>query len=241
MGPMKDRRWLSRLRRGAVEREAAELAAGDPEWHRKAVGGLWDEVGRLQFGFLVEQGLRPDHDLLDIGCGSLRGGVHFVDYLEPGRYTGIDIDERLLVAGREELRRRGLEAKEPLLVQTDDFDLPSIGRRFDYALAQSVFTHLPINDIMRCLLRVDQVLEPDGRFYATFFENPGGKHGLDPVSHPTADLPELISYFDRDPFHYDVETFRWMCEGTGLDVTNLGKWDHPRDQRMLLFTKRADG
>ncbi|HWC32070.1 MAG TPA: class I SAM-dependent methyltransferase [Actinomycetota bacterium] len=234
------RRWRARRGRSNVEREVEDLAARDPDWHRKAVGGLWDEVGRLQFRFLVEEGLRPDHDLVDIGCGSLRGGVHFVEYLERGRYAGVDVDERLLVAGREELRRRGLEGKEPLLVPTGDFDLPSLGRRFDFALAQSLFTHLPINDIIRCLVRVDDVLEPGGRFYATFFENPDGKRNVDPISHPTVDLPELLSYFDRDPFHYDVDTFRWMCESTRLEVAYLGEWGHPRDQRMLVFTKRAD-
>ena len=47
-------------------------------WHREAVGGLWEEMRRLQFDFLANQGLKPDHKLLDIGCGSMRGGVHFV-------------------------------------------------------------------------------------------------------------------------------------------------------------------
>ena len=51
-------------------------------WHREAVGGLWDEMGRLQFDFLVAQGLQPHHKMLDIGCGSMRGGRHFVNHLE---------------------------------------------------------------------------------------------------------------------------------------------------------------
>ncbi len=46
----------------------------DPE---RAVGGMWEEIGRLQFVFLVEKGLQPHHEMLDIGCGTLRGGRHF--------------------------------------------------------------------------------------------------------------------------------------------------------------------
>ena len=40
-----------------------------------AIGGLWDQMGQHQFDFLKKKGLKPQHKLLDIGCGSLRGGV----------------------------------------------------------------------------------------------------------------------------------------------------------------------
>jgi hypothetical protein len=29
--------------------------------HRAFVGGMWEEIGRLQFDFLRGQGLKPDH------------------------------------------------------------------------------------------------------------------------------------------------------------------------------------
>ena len=61
------------------------------DWHRAAVGGRWEEIGRLQFDFLVRQGLMPEHFFLDVGCGSWRGGVHFVDYLLSHRYFGVDV------------------------------------------------------------------------------------------------------------------------------------------------------
>ncbi len=46
--------------------------------HRNFVGGSWDELGQLQFEFLKKSGLGAEHKLLDIGCGCLRGGIHFV-------------------------------------------------------------------------------------------------------------------------------------------------------------------
>lgn len=207
----------------------------DPQWHRQAVGGLWEEMGRLQFEYLVGQGLQPHHRFLDIGCGSLRGGLHFIRYLDRGRYVGIDASEKLLLAGREELRRAGLKDRRPTLVHMSDFGLSRLGGRFDMALAQSVFTHLPLNDIIRCLMGVDEVLAPGGRFYATFFENHAGKRNLDPIHHPTDTGEDLVTYFDRDPYHYDVDTFRWACADTRLRLSHLGEWGHPRDQRMLLF------
>src|SRR5689334_15595174 len=70
--------------------------------HRTYVGGLWDELGQLQFDFLVNNGLKPQHYLLDIACGSLRAGVHFIPYLEVGHYLGIDKEEDLIQAGIEQ-------------------------------------------------------------------------------------------------------------------------------------------
>lgn len=209
-----------------------------PEWHRGAVGGLWDVIGRLQHQFLVDHGLQPEHYLLDIGCGSLRGGVHFIAYLDPGHYYGVDKSRELLDAGRQiELPRHGLAERAPLLVEMEDFDFATLGRMFDYALAHSLFTHLPLNRIIRCVMNVEQVLVPGGRLYATFFENPKGKFYLGPVLHPRVDGPDLATYFDGDPYHYDVDTFRWICGGTRLRVDYIGEWGHPRSQKMLVFTK----
>jgi len=209
--------------------------ASNPYWYRDAVGGMWEEIGKLQLDFLVRQGLRSEHYLLDIGCGSLRGGIHFIRYLNPGHYYGIDINQELLEAGRLELQQNDLEHKKPRLVRMGDFEFSSLGQKFDYALAQSVFTHLPLNRIIRCIMNVESVLVRGGQFYATFFENPQGKFNLEPVMHPCVDGPDLATYFDRNPYHYDFDTFRWICEETGLRVEHIGYWGHPRDQRMIVF------
>jgi hypothetical protein len=50
----------------------------------------WEDVGRMQFEFLLREGLQPHHHLLDIGCGSFRGGRFVIDYLQEGHYFGID-------------------------------------------------------------------------------------------------------------------------------------------------------
>lgn len=208
------------------------------EWHRTEIGGMWDEVGRLQFDFLVGQGLAPSDYLLDVGCGSLRGGIHYIGYLEAGHYVGVDRSAEILAAGREiELPRAGLTGKDATLVEMDDFGFGRLGRAFDVAVAQSVFTHLPLNDIIRCLVNMDGALAPGGRFFATFFENPGGKRNLEPIEQPVAFGHPVTSYFDRDPFHYDVATFEWICTGTGLTVERIGDWGHPRNQRMLRFVR----
>lgn len=206
--------------------------------HRRAVGGAWDEIGKLQFDFLVQQGLRPDSILLDVGCGSLRGGIFFVGYLNDGHYYGIDSQQWLLDAGREiELPRTGNAGKVVHLICRDDFDVTSFGVVFDVALAQSVFTHLSWNTILRCLVNVKKVLKPGGKFYATFFEDPQGAFRTAPIYH---DRGEVVTYPDRDPYHYEFSVFQDLARRVGFDLHYIGEWDHPRDQRMMVFVQPED-
>lgn len=208
-------------------------------WHRRTIGGMWDEIGRLQGGFLKSQGMQPHHRLLDIGCGSLRGGVHSIAYLQPGHYFGIDRSADLLKAAQQvELPRHGLSEREPRLLQNDEFEFFRFDTDFDFALAQSVFTHLPFNSIERCLIEASRVLKPGGRLFATFFEQED-RFSLEPVLRPARGRSTpLLTYSDRDPFHYPVSQFEWFCAGSPLELRYLGEWGHPRSQRMLEFRRR---
>jgi SAM-dependent methyltransferase len=206
-----------------------------PGSYRWAVGGFWEEIGALQFEYLVAQGLEPAHRMLDIGCGSMRGGRHFVKYLEPGHYHGMDINPALLTAGRRELAKAGVADRQPHLLTDDAFRFDRFDTTFDYAWALSVFTHLPFNVIMRCLAEVEKALVPGGRFFATFYMNPGPRLNLEPHQEPQAGRTTV----DADPFNYDPDIFHWAVEGSTLDFEFVGDWGHPRNQQMLSFTKRS--
>jgi SAM-dependent methyltransferase len=209
-----------------------EIARGA---HRSMVGGAWEEIGRLQFDFLVQQGLSSSHRLLDVGCGALRGGIHFIRYLDPGHYHGVDMNASLIKAAREvELPAAGLEVRHPHLLVDPSFDFARFGTTFHMALAQSVFTHLPVNSIERCLVNMAAVLSAGGRFYATFFEAPTPHH-LAPLRHQG--YAEL-TYSDRDPYHYHPCLFSFLVSDLPLEVRNLGDWGHPRGQHMLEFVRR---
>ncbi len=226
---------LAKWRRIKHEPETTGDAESAPKGfdHRGGVGGLWDEMGPRQVDFLVSQGLVPNDALLDIGCGSLRAGIHFVKYLEPGGYYGLDIDQRMLDAGREELANVGLDPERATLVCDDAFRFSRFERTFRWALAQSVFTHLPLNTIMRCLSEIEPVLEPGGRFYATFFENTGRRLSSSDIGEPDG----VVTHIDADPYFYDPDIFRWCVEGSTLRCDVIGDWNHPRNQKMLVFAK----
>lgn len=200
--------------------------------HRSFVGGMWDEIGALQLDFMKGRGLEPDHDFLDVGCGALRGGVHFVRYLEAGRYYGLDLNPSLLKAGELELEEAGLARKDVTLLASDKFEAGRFGVAFDRAIAVSLLTHLPLNHIVRCLTEVGRALKSEGEFYATFFEAPSSAH-LEPIQQ----WEEIYSRYDSDPFHYSFSEMEWAAGISGLRVELIGEWGHPRNQRMLLFRR----
>jgi ubiquinone/menaquinone biosynthesis C-methylase UbiE len=214
--------------------------------HRLAVGLVWDEVGKWELELLVSRGLRPEHRLLDVGCGSLRGGLNFMTYLRPGHYFGVDISPELLAAGRHEVADAGLSDRLPVLRETDTFEVDFDSIRFDYALAASLFTHLPLNSIELCLARVAEVLTPGGELYATYFPSPPGDARYSAWLHaaPTRLGTLVRTYWDRDPYHQDLESFQWMCRRTELEVTYIGDFGEARPQKILAFhrlPRRGEG
>lgn len=201
--------------------------------HRELVGGLWDEIGALQLDYLRGRGLAPAHRLLDVGCGALRGGVHFVRHLAPGHYYGLDRNASLIEAGRRELADANLGNRDAQLMVDDQFRASRFDTRFDMAVAVSLFSHLYANQIVRCLVEVGRVLAPGARFYASWWEAPAPAW-LDPLPRPPFDI---VTHYDVDSFHYAFAEISWMAGIAGLRADNLGDWGHPRGQRMAAFVR----
>ena len=121
--------------------------------HREYIGDKWDEIGKLQFDFLIKKGLKPHHKLIDIGCGSLRGGVHFINYLNKKNYFGTDINYDLIKIGLLKELDDKLKSKidENNFLVSKNFNFNFNVDYFDYAIALSVFTHLRKSNIIACL------------------------------------------------------------------------------------------
>src|ERR1051325_1077549 len=62
---------------------------------RRAVGGEFVAIGKLEYHLLRSRGLRDDHVVVDVGCGSGRLACQLAAF--PGiRYIGCDVVPRLL-------------------------------------------------------------------------------------------------------------------------------------------------
>lgn len=205
--------------------------------HREAIGGLWDEVGKLQFDFMLRRGLVPVHRLLDLGCGSFRGGVHFVPFLAPGNYFGFDRNQSLMDAGYDkEIGPAGLADRLPRenLVADDNFDFSKFRVAFDRVIAVSVFTHLTLNLVRVCLERLAPAVVAGGELYATYFSAPESRPTHLPLVHSPGGI---TTHGYRDPYHYRFSDLRHAALGLPWQVLDIGEFGHPRDQQMALFRK----
>ncbi len=196
-----------------------KVAAG---LHREIIGGMWDEVGQLQFDFLCAEGLRPQHRFLDIGCGAMRAGVKVAPYLDRGNYYGIDVSAALIEAGLKELASVGAKVPIENVRATGRFDVSGFPE-FDYAIAQSVFTHLPLSMLADCLrsIRVR-------RLYATFFVAP-------PSAMEWQQESGKMTFANSVPYHASVEAIRLAANSAGWACRWIGDWGHPRCQQIAEF------
>lgn len=217
--------------------KAAMAAAVERGDHREVIGGRWDEIGELQLAFLQANGLTADSTLLDIGCGSLRLGARAVEYLNAAKYWGTDLNAVLLDAGYEkEIVPAGLSERLPRshLIADEEFRFSGIPANIDFAIATSVFTHLPLNHMRLCLANLAERVTSGCTFYFTLFTPPEGM----PVT-GTYDQAKggKRTYPHRDPYHYSVADLDHAAAETPWTVTYIGEWGHPRNQMMAKAEK----
>ena len=218
-----------------LESESERATAdADLAWHRLASGGRWSEEGAWVFDFLQRQGLRPDHYVLDVGCGSLSAASRLLQYMEPHHYWGYEKSIELYIAGVQiELPRAGVLAERGHFIVNDDFDLSDALYPFDFAMASALFRRLDLNSIARVMASVLKTMTPDGRFYATWLENPDPRQ-FGRIVHADGST----TYSDREPFHYSFAMLAAMVEAIGGRAERLEDASHPRGETIMLITRR---
>jgi SAM-dependent methyltransferase len=199
----------------------------DPPAHRKFVGppDRYDLTSAMQFNLLTALGLREHHALLDIGCGSLRGGRLFIVYLQPERYFGMEPAQWLIDQGIDsEIGRDLIDLKKPTFSNDGNFTLTTFGRTFDYILAQSIFSHASQAQIRRCLSEAKKALNPTGVFAATIFPGEANYQGTEWV------YPGWATY-TPEYFAGLVAEAQLACRPLNWTHTNRQKWfaiTHPQ-------------
>jgi len=187
----------------------------------------YDLIAAMTFNLLTTLGLRQHHSLLDIGCGSLRIGRLLIPYLNRGKYFGIEPAEWLLAEGiKQELGETVVETKRPTFFFTDSPE--AVGRAkvaFDFALAQSIFSHCGLDLIKGWLSAVSRSLAQDGALVATFL--PGDEDSL----RKGWIYPECVNYRPA------------TLERTAADVNlrfEILDWKHPRQTWALFAAPKFD-
>lgn len=208
--------------------------AVDKGRHRSIIGGRWEETGWIQMKMLVEEGLRPKHSLLDIGCGPLRTGCRAVPFLNPGNYWGTDLSGALMRKGYAEELSEGDRFRLPRrqLVEDADFSFPGVPQAFDYILCFAVFTHLPMNHLRRGLLQVARHFARFDKFLFTVFLAPDAAASLRPVRQPDG----VVTHDIRPPYHVLAPDVIHFGAQAGLKV-EIRPNRLPRGQVLCVATR----
>jgi SAM-dependent methyltransferase len=229
------------------------------------IGGGFLEFSCIGLGLLVQRaGLRPDSEVLDVGCGVGRVAYALTQYLRPAaRYEGIDIVDRLIDwAGRTisprfpnfSFRKADIYNKHynphgP--VRASEYRFPYEDESFDLIFLTSVFTHMLTAEVRHYLDEFHRLLRPGGRCLSTCFllnaesealiragkSNQNLVHPLDDHCYAVlADVPEASIGF-KEP-----ALLGWIAErGFTLQGHYYGNWcgraGRTHYQDILVYTK----
>lgn len=201
-----------------------DLRPGDPHY-RAYVGppGDYDLVAAMAFGLLTSLGLRQQHRVLDVGCGSLRIGRLLIPYLNRGGYAGLEPNEWLVQEGIEnEIGADQIRIKQPQFVfSTDAKSLIDEGRQYDFLLAQSIFSHTGLDLFDQWLDQASQLLTDSGALIATFL--------------PAESDTDRSGWIYPDCVRFTAATVESLAKRHGLEFSLLD-WRHPR-QSWAMFAK----
>ncbi|KAH7428645.1 hypothetical protein KP509_09G010200 [Ceratopteris richardii] len=140
------------------------------EEHHSNYGEPW-AGGRDVFEFLAKAvSLKPSDNVLEVGCGTLRVGLHFIRFLLPAHYHCVERDVlSLMAAFRYELPSQGLLHKRPVIVRGEDMNFESLGhKKYDLIYASAVFLHMPDKLVWTGLERLAGHLTPgQGRIFVS--------------------------------------------------------------------------
>lgn len=169
-------------------------------------GDFQSEGKRLFTRFKELGGLQPSHRVLDIGSGIGRVAVPLSHYLDTrGSYDGFDVIKMgvqwcqnhiskanpnfrftYVPLGNDLYRSEGADAS--------NFTFPYPDGVFDFAVSNSVFTHMLPEEVQNYLEELYRVLRPGGRAYLSFFIlNEASKQGMEHI-------PDF--HFKHDYGHY---------------------------------------
>lgn len=135
---------------------------------RRLTDEQWKAEGLKQLVLLKQQGLLPEHELLEIGCGDGKAARVLIRYLDDARYVGLDAAQGRIYVAIKLAEKESLHWKHPVFWCTDAYTLPPwLDKRFDFVWSYSVFSHFVAEQMVACIRAVVPVLTEDAVFLMT--------------------------------------------------------------------------
>ena len=154
-----------------------------PEELRHCAGKSYKVVGRNWLRILTDLGgLRPDENVLDIGCGVGRVAVPLTSYMnDRGAYEGFDVGPKGIAWCQENITSKYPNFRFQLAdiynadynpkskQKTHEYRFPYQDEHFDLVFMASVFTHFLPEEMEHYLLEISRVLKQGGRCVISYF------------------------------------------------------------------------
>jgi len=177
-----------------------------------------------QLDYLInQQGLKEDMSFLDYGCGAVNAGVYFIQYLNKGKYVGVDISEKVIISGKQRLSSESLDQKEPQLIHIEDGSVKVLGeKKFDVIWTQSVFTHLPESEIEKIIKNLLPFMHKKSTFYATCHLLESGSKFVN-----VKDFAQSLGFYESLALKY------------GLKAEQMTDWIHPQEETISDANKNG--
>jgi ubiquinone/menaquinone biosynthesis C-methylase UbiE len=227
--------------------------------------GDYKTVGAEFRNFFTQYGgLKPEHRVLDVGCGIGRMAVPLTEYLAgPGEYRGFDIVKKGVEWSQQHITPRfpnfrflHSDVKNKFynpggVCEASSYRFPYEDGSFDFVFLTSVFTHMFPADLEHYLEEIARVLKKGGTCFITMFFLNGESQKLIQQGSSTQNFVyKLEGCVTADPANpeaslaFEEMHIRKLFAKTGLTIRepiHYGAWcgrkEHLSYQDIVIATK----
>ena len=110
--------------------------------------GKWEDQGLKSFQRLCKfRKLSPGSRVIEYGCGSLRIGHHFINFLDAGNFIGLDVIDGFFEIGKKLIQPDILQQKQPYIAVIDQNSI-EVAEKFqaDFIYLAGVAIHVHDDD-----------------------------------------------------------------------------------------------
>jgi SAM-dependent methyltransferase len=223
-----------------------ELPLPDGALHEVGGDGPKLDRGPRQLHLLRHFGLRPSHDVLEVGCGLGRLAYELASFLDlDATYTGFDIAPAAVrwLTDNYAPRLPGFQfdlldvANERYNPDGDadpaEVRFPYSDASFDAACAFEVFMHVDLAGVRNYLREIGRVLRPGGlalvSFMAIYPDEDRPRHGGRPFVPIGEGVHTRFPERSGTSMGYDLALIEEALAGAGLDQEAMirGRWHDP--------------
>jgi ubiquinone/menaquinone biosynthesis C-methylase UbiE len=151
-------------------------------WDNKSASELKATGEQFLQYFINECRLKPDANVLDVGCGIGRIAVPLTHYLDnAGSYDGLDIVPEAVKWCSRKITPRypnfrfkfaniaNKDYNPKGVINASEYTFPYDDSSFDFVFLGSVFTHMLPHEVEQYLSEITRVLKVEGKTLITFF------------------------------------------------------------------------